>query len=340
MHLVDSYFMASAFARSLPAFCDSLNIDLNHAAAKTGVDISKFNSDQEGISLTRFANLLELLSRQAGDDCFGLKFGQFFKMGDSGAFGFCLMHAPNLEAIVRNYERFIPLTADYNSFGVNYGHASVEISWNYSPVIPDVGQYTDMMAKLTIRILRIVTGSGWKPTRLCLAHSLPKSSSLHRQLLCKEIEFGTGLNRITFPSSNLALPNPSADDRMFTIMKERCEEMLERRNSKGPMLTTVKQEILKRLPTGTCQLSDIATSMSLSERGLQRRLLQKGTTFEMLVEETRMELTKALIILTDISLGEVAEKVGYSNLAAFSRASKSWFGMPPSQMRRTQSSLR
>jgi AraC-like DNA-binding protein len=336
MHLVDNYFMAAAFARSLPAYCTSLNIDINQAALKTGIDVLKFKSNTASISLTRFANLMELLSHQTSDDCFGLNFGQFFKMGDSGSFGFCLMHAPDLRSIVHNFERFLPLTADYNSFGVNYDQTSVEIFWSYAPIIPSVEQYTDMMAMLTLRVLRIAAGAAWQPTQVSLVGTRPKSSSLHRQLLCKDTRFDSDVNRIIFPVSDLIWQNQKSDIRIFTIMKEQCEASLQKRSKPGPILIELKKKILKKLQVGDIQMRDIALEMSVSERSLQRRLAQKNTNFEALVEETRKELSKALIEITELPLTEVAEKVGYSSLAAFSRASKTWFGMPPSQLRRKQ----
>jgi AraC-like DNA-binding protein len=339
MYLVDNYFMAAAFARSLPAFCKSRNLDINPAAERTGVDISKFKLSNAGVSLTRFASLMELLSQQASDDCFGLNFAQFFTMGDSGSFGFCLMNAPDLEAIVQTYDRFIPLTADYHSFGVTYDAEAVEIFWNYAPVIPKIDQYTDMMATLTHRVLRLATGASWQPSHLHLTRAPPKSSALHRHVLCQTTSFGSSQNRIIFPSSQLSLPNPKSDSRMFTIMKEQCEVLLEKRCAKGPMLTELKKEILKRLQTGECHIRDIAASMSINERSLQRRLAQKNTSFELLVEETRKELAKALIELTEMPLAEVAHRVGYSSLPAFSRAAKAWFGVPPSQARRNEFEL-
>lgn len=339
MHLVDNYYMAAAFARSLPAYCASVHIDINQAAVKTGIDVSKFKSNKASVSLTRFANLMELLSQQASDDCFGLNFGQFFKLGDSGSFGFCLMNAPDLKSIIQNYERFIPITADYNAFGVNYDQTSVEIFWNYAPIITNVEQYTDMMVMLTLRVLRTAAGAAWQPTQVSLVGSRPKSNALHRQLLCQDMRFESQMNRIIFSTSDLVYKNQKADSRIFTIMQEQCEVLLEKRKQPGPILIELKKKILKQLQSGNCQMRDIALELSVSERSLQRRLAQKNTSFEALVEETRKELAKALIEITELPLTEVAEKVGYSSLAAFSRASKSWFGVPPSEMRRKRSEV-
>jgi AraC-like DNA-binding protein len=339
VHLVDNYFMAAAFARSLPAFCKTRDLDINPAAERTGVDISRFKSNTAGISMTRFANLMELLSQQAADDCFGLNFAQFFRMGDSGPFGFCMMNAPNLEALLKNYERFIPLTADYHSFGVNYTSETVEIFWNYAPIIPKIHQYSDMMVTLTHRVLRLATGASWQPSHLHLTRAPPKSSALHRQVLCQQTSFRSSQNRIIFPSSQLSLPNPKSDSLIFTIMKEQCEVLLEKRCAKGPMLTELKKEILQRLQGGECNIHDIAAALSISERSLQRRLALKNTSFEVLVQETRKELAKALIEMTELPLAEVADRVGYSSLPAFSRAAKAWFGMPPSQARRNEFEL-
>ena len=77
----------------------------------------------------------------------------------------------------------------------------------------------------------------------------------------------------------------------------------------------------------------MADATAMSERSLQRRLGELGTTFEALVEETRRNLSDRLLA-TATPLSEISYRCGYSNASAYSRAARGWYGMAPQAKRR------
>lgn len=77
-----------------------------------------------------------------------------------------------------------------------------------------------------------------------------------------------------------------------------------------------------------------ARIMYTSVRTLQRRLGVKGLTFREALD--RMSMTEAGIMLQDPdrSMTEIAWKLGYNDMAHFTRAFRRWKGVPPTQFRR------
>jgi AraC-like DNA-binding protein len=53
-----------------------------------------------------------------------------------------------------------------------------------------------------------------------------------------------------------------------------------------------------------------------------------------LITETREALAIELLATTGLTVAEVARRLGYSEVAAFSRAFRFWTGAPPSTYRR------
>jgi AraC-like DNA-binding protein len=80
-------------------------------------------------------------------------------------------------------------------------------------------------------------------------------------------------------------------------------------------------------------LEGVADTLHLSSRTLKRHLASEGTTFKQLLDEARKDVALRLIG-SDMSLDVVAERLGYSDLANFTRAFRRWTGKTPGAVRR------
>ena len=72
----------------------------------------------------------------------------------------------------------------------------------------------------------------------------------------------------------------------------------------------------------------------MSSRALQRELEKANTSFRDLVDETRKSMARQYLADTSLPLTEIAFMLGFSELSAFSRAARSWFGVSPSELRK------
>ena len=87
---------------------------------------------------------------------------------------------------------------------------------------------------------------------------------------------------------------------------------------------------------GCCTLGYVATRLAISPRTLQRRLAAQGVTFKDLVIELRMELACQLLEATNIPMGQLAQRLGYTEASAFTRAFRQHTGKPPRLWRKEQ----
>ena len=69
----------------------------------------------------------------------------------------------------------------------------------------------------------------------------------------------------------------------------------------------------------------------METRSLQRRLADQGMTFQGLLDETRRHLAEAYLRDERLDLAEIALLLGYSEQSAFTRAFRTWTGLPPAQ---------
>ena len=90
-------------------------------------------------------------------------------------------------------------------------------------------------------------------------------------------------------------------------------------------LTTKVETLIRRNPLQVT-LEEVATTLALGPRTLQRKLQQEGGSFQRLLDEARKNLALTYLNDLDLPLSEVAFRLGFSESSAFYRATKRWLG--------------
>ena len=97
----------------------------------------------------------------------------------------------------------------------------------------------------------------------------------------------------------------------------------------------VKTKLIQELPSGHICEENIAEDLYMSQRSLQRRLREEGTTYKELLNETRRDLAAQYIKVSGVSINEITYLLGFSEPSNFSRAFKRWTGVSPSEYRQS-----
>ena len=90
---------------------------------------------------------------------------------------------------------------------------------------------------------------------------------------------------------------------------------------------------IRAAPGVNRRLANVAESLRVSSRTLQRKLELTGHDFGRLRDEVLRELACDLLSNTDDSVSRISRTLGYADPASFTFAFKRWRGMPPSAYR-------
>ncbi|NNF96819.1 MAG: helix-turn-helix transcriptional regulator, partial [Halobacteria archaeon] len=105
------------------------------------------------------------------------------------------------------------------------------------------------------------------------------------------------------------------------------------RLDKNNITAQVKAKLLDLLPSGNFTEETIIQSLHISQRTLQRKFKDEGTTYKQLLDESRSELAKEYVNDTSLSFSEITYLLGFSEQSNFTRAFKRWQGQSPSAYR-------
>ncbi|NOH80406.1 helix-turn-helix transcriptional regulator [Vibrio sp. RE86] len=100
-------------------------------------------------------------------------------------------------------------------------------------------------------------------------------------------------------------------------------------------LSSFQLAIEPYLSMGRLPIKLASEILNINTRTLQRKLEAEGVVYQNFIEDLVMERIKQLLINSELSITEVASKMGYSDSAHFTRAFKRTMKMTPSQYRKS-----
>jgi AraC-like DNA-binding protein len=286
------------------------------------------------VPLRSVARLLDNAARETGNDAFGAQLGETFQIGTTGTLDYVISNAPTLRVALTDYARFLALISDGIDTRFEEGPRNSYIVTRLPAALGPRAQLTDsMMATRAVRI-RYIMRDPSLPLQVELERSKPKAIEEFRRIFGARVSFKRPHNRIGIATDILDRALPAADPQLYKVVVSAAKKSLAEREQTADSLFSLISYISSSLPHGDVSLDGAATALGLSRHGLRRQLEEAHTTFRDLLDETRKAMADHYINETTLPMTEIAFLLGFSELSAFSRAGKGWFGAAPRDIRK------
>jgi AraC-like DNA-binding protein len=186
-----------------------------------------------------------------------------------------------------------------------------------------------------LSVARQGTGTHLSPLRLDLRQPRAHVSALERHFGCP-IVCGAARNAIVFRAADAQRPFLTRNAELLSLLAPQFEQELTGNQAEDNFLdrvrTAVQQKLTGRRPT----VDDIADTLHISSRTLQRRLQEAGSSFQRVLEDARHQLALNYLNNSALELNEAAYLLGYEDANSFVRAFRTWEGIPPARWRQQQ----
>lgn len=319
----------------LKRYMQERDLDWLQCIEEAGIDPNAATDPDAMVPLSATFQLFENAARKAGNDAFGLEFGSSLPVNISGALAHLTLNAPDLRAYCKDTVRFLGLVAIGYTARFEENATLSFITFDIPVLYGPHTQFVDVIFAIMAGRLRHVAKDPSLPIYVGLERQPPVNIAAFQRLYDQTVRFGQSANRIGLQTRILSRPLPAADPELYRIVREHAEARIERHEKVQSLVMSVADYIVGALQHGEVTLAGAAQSRATSPRALQRELEKAGTSFRDLVEDTRMRLARHYLISTALPLTEIAFLLGFSELSAFSRAARTWFGVSPSDLRRT-----
>lgn len=207
----------------------------------------------------------------------------------------------------------------------------IEFTWAQDPRNEPSALIYAHMATL-LEIGRRGTGVNIHAQRIELAQS-KRDVSPHECYFGCRIDSGSPRNCLHLHKRDLERPFASYNEELLALLTPALDRQLAEHKPATLFSETIVWLLERRLGAGRPDMHALAREIGISERTLQRRLMQEGTHFQSLLTAVRRSQAHKLLTDTTLTFPEIALLLGYEDQSSFFRAFKLWENKTPSEWR-------
>lgn len=250
-----------------------------------------------------------------------------------GIVGFAALASSTLAEALQRLERHHRAIYDVNLAQLRPCAEGLCIEWGVERGRPGALVDETAIASL-LQLTREFTGRPVRAVAVDFVNPRPADVRPYEDFFGGPVRFGQPSTRVVLAARDLALPLRGADAALLALLDAQAERLLQEVAAVTGPVAVWRQALVGLIRSGRTQLADLADSLQMSPRSLQRRLAEQGIGFQALLGQTRQQLAEAYLRDASVELAEVALLLGYSEQSAFTRAFRQWTGQAPLQWRR------
>lgn len=202
------------------------------------------------------------------------------------------------------------------------------------PGLPSHVQIYQLGLGVSLGIFRLLMGPGFSPLRVDFPHAAPDGApdivQAYERFFGRPVHFDAEYCGMQLRDADLDRRRSGDDPQV----RAHVARFLDADGpADGDLAAQVRHLIGRTLPTGHATTVTVAAHLGLHTRTLQRWLAREGNTFEALLDDVRRERALRHLTGSDIPIGQIAARLGYSQQSALTRASLRWFGASPRRVR-------
>jgi AraC-like DNA-binding protein len=300
---------------------------------RAGIAPALLDAPLARVSLAQYALLIRVLRRATRDELWGLC-GQPLRLGTFGQCAALGLRCGDLEQALRaGFRHFHGLQADFVPRLLVQGEvARVQL---VRRAAPDAG--LDYAQKAFL-LFAFGLACWWVARRVPLlgvdyTETVPRSDS--SRVYQAPIHDGQPHIGLSFEARWLALPVVQNAQSLHEFLARAPADLLIRYRDASSVSERIRRLLRRRLGADMPALDDIGQALAMTPQTLRRRLHEEGHGFQALKDALRRDAAIEHLARPELTLPEIASRLGFSEPSTFQRAFKKWTGVAPGTYRLT-----
>ena len=182
-------------------------------------------------------------------------------------------------------------------------------------------------------LISLLTGSPFQPDKIYFNYEPGTYLARYQRAFNCEIEFRSQHCEYRFNADLLSKKLADADSNVAKSCEDACRKLLIQMEIEEDLTSRICHLLLSK-PGEFPKLGVIASRLSMGTRTLRRRLKGLDTSYQKILDDVKKELAIEYLQSTNLSVQEISDLLGYSEVTNFRRAFVKWVELSPYQYRR------
>ncbi|MET1078452.1 MAG: AraC family transcriptional regulator [Pseudomonas sp.] len=324
---------SSSWALGIVQGLEMGGVDCRSLFVELALDYQALQDPDARFPQDRMTRLWERAVELSGNPAIGLNMAKVVRPASFHVVGYALMSSRTLtEGFARlvRYQRIIGEGADLSFRPLPEGYA-LTLAIHGDRLAP-ARQSAEASLAYALAFCRWMTGKTIRPVRVCFQGPPPADLLPYQEVFQAPIQFNAPHYSLLFERADMDAPLPTANAALAQLHDRFAGEYLAR-FSESRVTHQARQVLCRLLPQGEPKRDAVAQALHLSQRTLQRRLQEEGTSFQQLLDDTRRELAQQYLAQPNLTLLEAAYLLGFADPSNFFRAFRRWFAATPGEYR-------
>ncbi|MDH4414826.1 MAG: AraC family transcriptional regulator ligand-binding domain-containing protein [Rhizobium sp.] len=292
--------------------------------ASHGILRSQLEDPYAMIPMARYVAIFEDAAVITEEPSLGARLGTLFKPSDIGPIGVLFSISGTIRAGFGRLAKYVNTVQSATSSGVFEEDGN--LVWSYRLEDPRMWprrQDSEFSLVASCQLVRSCFAKSWKPLEVHFEHLAPRDRSALERIFRCPLKFGETANRIIVAGSDANRLYRQEDPALCEVLERHVAELVGKTVLPESIGERVRALIGIYLGHKPITLTSIAAELRISDRTLQRRLAEEGTSLRHLVRETR-EAIATTQLEAHVQKARIAEVLGYADSTVLWRARRGW----------------
>jgi len=311
----------------------SIGMDAAALLEEAGIAPDALADPQARFDTDIMSRLWMVITQRSGDEAIALRLSRSSRPATLDLLAYTMMTAPHMLGALEWLQKFIRVISDASIYTLEPDARGYWLRLKIrSRTLGVPRQRFEYNLITVLNVCRWISRARFDPLALELTSPAPADLQPYIEAFSCPLYFDAGVCGLLIAEKDLEQPLLAANPMLAELHERYVGEFLARMD-KGRITHKVKDMIVRSLPDGDPPRSAAAALLCMSERTLQRRLQEEGTSFQQLLDDIRRELAAEYLELGEMTMGQIAYMLGFADQSILSRACQRWFGMSPRQYR-------
>jgi AraC-like DNA-binding protein len=322
--------------RVLVRLAEERGIQVTPLLEKAGLQDADLDNPDKWITFEQELSIYQQISDLIPDPAFGFSIGTNYNIGQLGKWVMAVNCCTTAIEAFQTAFALIDLAPAYFQYILE---AKGDIAVFRFREIMDFGSYRRFLHEAHVAgvyyVCCEIMRERFQLIEARFAYPKPDYVDKYKKIFNCPIVFDAEETQAIFNSNYLKKKLPCSNELTKNLYEKECRQVLRNLDLFTTTAGRVRHALLSN-NNGFTNMTKLALNLNMSSQTMRRRLAAEGVDYKSLLRQVRENKACDLLTSSNLTMEEIADSLGYSDVANFYRAFKSWTGQTPMSFRRKE----